>query len=48
MFRNLESTLDECFVDNDLGSHVCQFESLLGFHLLAHGLEVSLHSVDTY
>src|SRR6266446_836499 len=40
--------LDECLVDDDLRGDVGQLASLPGFHLLSHGLEVSLHSINTH
>jgi hypothetical protein len=44
---SFQFAFDERLVDNDLGGDVRQFASLPGFHLLAHRLKVSLHSVDT-
>ena len=46
MLGNFQSALDESLVDDHLCCDVRQFTPLPGFHLLSHGLEVSLHSVD--
>ena len=46
VFWSFQSALDECLVDDHLGGDVCQFASLPSFHLLSHGFEVPLHSVD--
>ena len=46
MFGNIESAFDECLVDNHFRCDIPQFISLSDFHLFAHGLEVSLHSVN--
>jgi hypothetical protein len=32
----------------DFGGHIREFASLPGLHLLAHGLEVSLHPVNAH
>jgi hypothetical protein len=47
MFRSFESALDECLVDDHLGREVSQFTLLPRLHLLAHWLNVSLHSINT-
>jgi hypothetical protein len=47
VFWSFEPALKERFINDDLGGDVRQFTSLPGFHLFAHGLEVSLHSVNT-
>jgi hypothetical protein len=47
LFWSFKSALDECLVDNHLGSDVRQFTSLPRFHLLSHRLKVPLHSIDT-
>ena len=47
MFRSFKSALHKRLVDDHLGSDVRQLTSLPGFHLLAHGLKVSLHSINT-
>ena len=46
VFGSFECALDERFVDDHLRSDVRQFTSLPSLHLLAHRLEVALHSVD--
>jgi hypothetical protein len=48
VFWGFQSALDERLVDNHLGCHVRQFTSLPRFHLLSHGLEVALHSINTH
>jgi len=47
MFRSFQFAFDESFVDDDPGSHVCEFEFLPGFDLLPQGLEIPLHAIDT-
>src|SRR5258708_34542832 len=47
MFGSFQLPLDKRLVDDHLGGDVRQFTSLPCFHLLSHGLKVSLHSVDT-
>ena len=44
VFGSFESALDGCLVDDHLGGDVRQLTSLPGFHLLSHGLKVSLRS----
>lgn len=44
---NLQLALHERLIDDYFGGDVGEFASLPGFHLLAHGFEVSLHSIDT-
>jgi len=46
VFGSVQFALHECLVDDHLGGDVRQFTPLPCFHLLSHGLEVSLHSVD--
>jgi len=46
MLRSLQLTLDERLVDDNFRGDVRQLASLPCLHLLAHGLEVSLHSVN--
>jgi hypothetical protein len=48
VFGGLQSALDERSVDDYLGRHIRQFALLQGLHLLSHGLEVSLHSINAY
>jgi hypothetical protein len=45
MSRRFQVSLHKCFVDDHLGGDICQFTSLLGFHLFSHRLEVSLHPI---
>jgi hypothetical protein len=40
-------TLHKRLADDDLGGDVGQFTSLPDLYLLAHGLEVPLHPIDT-
>src|SRR5215471_4019844 len=47
MLRGFELALDECLVDDHLGSNVGSFESLPSCHLLLHRLKVPLHPVHT-
>jgi hypothetical protein len=47
MLRSLQSTLDECLVDDHLACYIRQFTSLPGFDLLSYRLEVALHRVHT-
>ena len=47
VLRRFELTLHKCLVDNHLGGDVGEFAFLPRFHLLAHGLEVALHAIDT-
>ncbi len=46
VLRRFQLALDECLVDDDLGSHICEFASLPSFYLLAHRFKASLHPVD--
>jgi hypothetical protein len=39
---------DERLADDHLGSNVCQFTPLPGFHLLLHRLKVSLLPINTH
>jgi hypothetical protein len=43
---SFQSALDESLVDDYLGGDVRQLTSLPGLHLLSHGLEVPLHSIN--
>jgi len=45
---SFESALDECLVDDHLGGDVRQLTFLPGFHLLSHGVKVSLHPIDAH
>ncbi|MFY9910334.1 MAG: hypothetical protein WCF22_06990 [Candidatus Sulfotelmatobacter sp.] len=48
MFRGFQLAFDERFVDDHLRRGIGEFASLPRFHLLSHGLKVSLHSIDSY
>ncbi len=47
MFGSLQFALDKRLVDDDFRGDVYQFAPLPGLHLLAHGIEVPLHPVNT-
>jgi len=47
VLRRFELTLHKCLVDDYLGGDAAEFAFLPRFHLLAHGLEVALHPIDT-
>ncbi len=48
MFRSFEVALHKGLVDNNFRRDICQLTSLPRFHLLSHGFEVSLHSIDAH
>jgi len=45
MFRRFQFAFDECLVDDHFYRDIGQLTSLPRFHLLTHGLEVSLHAI---
>ena len=45
---SFQLALDECFVDDHLGSDIRQFESLPSCHLSSHRFEIPLHPIDTH
>src|SRR5437879_4663085 len=47
MFGSFKFALDKRLVDDHLGGDIRKFTSLPVFHLLSHGLEIPLHSVNT-
>jgi hypothetical protein len=46
MLRSLQFSLHERLIDHHLGGDIGELTRLPGLYLLAHGLEVPLHSVD--
>ena len=46
MLWSFQLSLDKRFVDDHLGSDVCEFALPPRLHLLAHGFEVPLHPVN--
>ena len=46
MFGSFELALNESFVDHNFGCNIRELALLPHLHLLAHGLDVALHSVD--
>jgi hypothetical protein len=46
VLRSLKFALDKRFVNDHLRRDVAELASLPDFHLLSHGLEVALHTVD--
>jgi hypothetical protein len=46
VLRSFQFALDEGLVDDHLRGDIREFTSLPCFHLLLHGLEISLHPVD--
>jgi hypothetical protein len=47
VFRSFGLPLDKRFVDHHLGCDIGEFTPLRLLHLFPHGLEISLHAVDT-
>ena len=45
---SLELPLNECFVDDYLGGDIGEFAFPPSLYLFAQGLEVALHSINTY
>jgi hypothetical protein len=45
MFRSLQFALNECLIDDHFRRDIGEFATLPSLYLLAHRLEVSLHSI---
>jgi len=46
VFRCFQFPFDERLIDHHFGSNICEFTLLPSLHLLAHGLEIALRSID--